>query len=450
MKKQKIIIGILTLSIVAVVSGFFAYIYTNTKVWTDLIYPGVKVEDEDLGGKTKNQAKKILKEKYSDAILNKSLIVKLPDSDKNYQIEYSKIDAKYNIDEVINEAFSYGKKSSLLKKYKLINKPQNKVFKLNFSYDSKPIKNFVSQIEKEVNKQPTNAKLNFSGGGFQVIPDKPGVKLKTEKLEKDMLSKINGDISDNAVVEAPIENINAKITADKLSTINTKISSYSTSYLGSSSERSNNIVLATNTINGTVVMPGETFSFNGVVGQRTAERGYKAAPVIIGNKVDSGLGGGTCQVSTTLYNAILRANIKASERSHHTVPSNYIGLGMDATVDYGNIDYKFVNSLPYPIYIEGYAANGTLGFNIYSNSKLAEKSYDIVNEVYETLEPSVQYVDDPDMAVGETAEEQSPSQGYKVRVYKNAYQNGKLIDRELVSNDIYLPINKVIKRGTKK
>ena len=108
------------------------------------------------------------------------------------------------------------------------------------------------------------------------------------------------------------------------------------------------------------------FSFNGVVGQRTAEKGYQAAPVIVGEKIENGLGGGVCQVSSTLFNAVASCNLESVERSHHTKPVHYVPQGMDATVDYGNIDYKFRNNLQSPVYIEAYTSNGNVVFNLYS------------------------------------------------------------------------------------
>ncbi len=192
-----------------------------------------------------------------------------------------------------------------------------------------------------------------------------------DKLEKEILSKINGDIkTPDIVVEAEIKTILANITKEKLQTINTTLSSFSSNFSSSAYGRSTNITLATKSINGTLLMPGQSFSFNGTVGQRTAAKGYKPAPVDIGTKVSTDYGGGICQVSTSLYNAIIRSNIKSTERNHHSIPSTYIPLGMDATVDWGNLDYKFINTLKFPIYIESFVHNKILTFNIYSNSSL--------------------------------------------------------------------------------
>lgn len=197
-----------------------------------------------------------------------------------------------------------------------------------------------------------------------------GKKLEKEKLEKETLSKISGSIGQNVNVNALVKQIPANIKGDSLKSINSLIGTYSTNFASSSSQRANNIALATKSINGKILMPGEVFSFNDTVGERTGERGYEPAPVIIGNKLESGLGGGICQVSTTLYNAVSRAGMTSIEREHHTMPVHYVPQGMDATVDYGNIDYKFKNIYQYPVYIQAYISNGNIIFNLYSNSSM--------------------------------------------------------------------------------
>lgn len=197
-------------------------------------------------------------------------------------------------------------------------------------------------------------------------------------------------------------------------------------------------------------MPGETFSFNETVGERTVKRGYRAAGVIIDDKIESGIGGGICQVSSTLYNAMLKANITAKERRPHSLPLTYVGKGLDATVDWGNIDFKFKNTLSTPMYIEGYTKDKKVFFNIYSDKALAKRTYQMATEIYDTIEPTVVYKDDPNIPEGETEVVKKPSKGYKVKVYRKTYENGKLIGTELVSKDFYKPVKGEIIRGTKK
>lgn len=452
MKRKSIIITIISVVVVigASTAAVQAYNISNTiNKYSNTIYPDVAIEDIDLSGMTKAEAIDLLQKKYGDVVLKKKINIKALNN--TYTIDYSKLNAKYEIEEAVDEAFSYGKDLKTFQKYKLIKSHEPMQYKLKFNYDAKPVKDFIADMQKKIDKSPINSNISMvSSGKFSVTKDESGLKLDTQKLEKDILDKINGDITGDIDINAKVDDVQASITADRLSKINTRISSFSTSFSGSSANRASNIVLATKSINGKVLMPGDTFSFNGVVGERTAQKGYKEAPVIVGNKLDSGLGGGICQVSTTMYNAVMRANINATERSHHTLPSHYIGLGMDATVDYGNIDYKFKNTLNFPIYIEGYAQGTNLVFNVYSDKSLTNRTYDLVSETYDIIQPGTNYIDDPNLYEGETVLDQPPSIGYKVRVYKKIYENGKLVGQELISNETYKKVDEVIRRGTKK
>ncbi|MHC6178481.1 VanW family protein [Clostridium sp. JNZ X4-2] len=372
LKNKLIVSAICVLAIfISISCGFIVYHYNDIKYWNDLVYPKVFVNNVDLSGKTKAEAESIIKKQYSDKIQQKKIYVIV--GDKKYELPYSKLSPGYNIDEVVSEAYSYGKDDNILKKYSLLKEPKVVNYKLKFSYNVKPVKALADEIENEVNSDPVNASLRMGSIGFEVTPQQDGIKLKKEDLEKELSSKIDGSIGQNLSVKAKLETIPASIKQDELKTVDTLISSFSTNYGSiSSSERANNIALATKSINGCVIMSGGTFSFNGVVGQRTAAKGYEAAPVIIGDKVESGLGGGICQVSTTLYNAVYKAGLTSTERVHHTLPVHYVGEGMDATVDYGNIDYKFRNDFKYPVYIEGYTSGGNVVFNLYSNSAVAK------------------------------------------------------------------------------
>ncbi len=449
--KKKLPLGIIiALGVLAIgVVGFITYQYNTVKAWSDLVYPGVKIEGEDLSGKTKDQAKKIIEQKYGAVIAKKKINIKTPD--RNYILDYSKLNPKYNMDDVVNEAFTYGKSENLLKKYMIIKGSKQKQYTLKFTYNVKPVNELVDSIEKDINKDPVDATLKGSGGNFTVVPDVKGIKLQKDKLQKEVISKLDGKVGQDVNIQAPTEALTAKITSDKIGSINARIGGYSTDYGSiSSSERANNIILSTRSINGKILMPGDSFSFNDVVGERTAQKGYQSAGIIVGNQVESGLGGGICQVSTTLYNAVLRANIKSTERSHHTLPSHYVPLGMDATVDYDNLDYKFKNTLSYPIYIEGDSSGGVVAFNIYSNDSLSSIVTDINSQVYQTIQPEVKYVDDANLPEGQTESVQPPYTGYKVKVTKTTSQSGKVISEELISDDYYKPVDGVIKKGIKK
>ncbi|NMM65288.1 hypothetical protein HBE96_22150 [Clostridium sp. P21] len=367
-KKSKLIMPFVALIIIllSVCSGYITYHYNYVKYCDNFIYPGVTVEGVSLSEKTKEQAKDIIESNFSKQIVKKNVNINV--EDKNYTLSYSKINPKYNVDDAVNNAFNYGKNSNILKKYFLLKSEKGANFKLNFSYDDKPIKELINKVQSEVNRDPVNATLQFANNNFSVVPEVSGKKLDKDKLEKETLSKIDGNVGQDSNVNAQVKTVSAKINADMLKGVDSLIATYSTNFGASSPQRANNIVLATKSINGKILMPGDIFSFNDIVGERTEARGYEPAPVIIGNKLESGLGGGICQVSTTLYNAVYKTEMASIEREHHTMPVHYVPQGMDATVDYGNIDYKFKNTLQYPVYIQSYIANSNIVFNLYSNS----------------------------------------------------------------------------------
>lgn len=447
-KGNKKIRNLIFAVILLLISAAISYVYFTTQKFDSVMLPGVNIEDVDLSGKSKEEAIQILREKYSNPILGKKVNIKTPK--RTYTINYSELNPQYNIIETVEGALTYGKDLNIISRYKIIKKPEIKKYKLKFSYNHKPVDDMISTISKDINSKPVEATINLVNGDFQVTKDKKGFELESKKLSEYIASKISERSNEDINADAPIKSLGAKVTAEALKTVNSKIGSFSTSFTSSSEARSTNISLATQSINGKVLMPGDTFSFNEVVGERTKERGYKEAGVIVNQQLDSGVGGGICQVSSTLYNALLRGNIKTTERVHHTFPSTYVEKGLDATVDWGNIDLKFKNTFDYPIYIEGFTSNKNVYFNIYSNSSLAKRSYSITTEVYSTIEPTTKYIDDPTLPVGQTEVVKQARSGYRVRAYKNIYENGKLIGREQISNDYYIPINGVIKRGTKK
>jgi len=446
-KKAIIILGVLVL--LGTIT-FTSYSYVKVKQWDSLIFPEVKIGNEDLTGKTKEEAQDIIKDKYSSQVIKKK--INIVAGDKKYSLDYSMLDAKYNINEALEEAVSYGKDMNMFEKYKAIKNPVQKQIELKFEYNDKYVDQILEQIVKDTNKKPVDATITMvSSGKFNVTNDVVGKQLEVEKLKASIKSKINGALSEATVsIEATIQEVKPKVTAATLNAIDKRISSFSTNFESSAEGRAINIGLSTKSINGTLLMPGDVFSFNGVVGERTQQKGYQSAGIIVGDRLEQGLGGGICQVSSTLYNAILGTELMSVERIHHTFPSGYIPIGQDATVDYGNLDYKFKNSYNYPIFIEGYVSNRNLYFNIYSNSALAKKTYTVSNEILESIEPKTEKIPDPTKYEGEVEIVQKAYTGYKVRVTRKTFENGVLINTQVINNDTYKVINGIIKVGTKK
>lgn len=421
--------------------------YYYVRNWEDKIYPTTFINGIDVSGKRKEEALKIVKNSLKE-IKEDNILIKA--DNKSYTLQLSKINPQYNIEDTVNKALSYGKNLSFLKKASEIKNPKEKKFNINIKYDTKYIEDFISSIEKDINKSPINATIKITAPDkISITKDVKGIKLDKKYLMDNILSKVNST-DDNSEIIAKTESYSASITEEKLKQINSIVSSFSTNFSGSPEGRITNIQIATNTLNGILLMPGDTFSFNKIIGSSTTDKGYKEAPIIINNKLEKGIGGGLCQVSTTLYNAVIRTNVKSIERVNHSLPPAYIDPGFDATVSYNDVDYKFKNTLSYPMYIEGYSSDGKIVFNIYSNSSLNKIKYNLVNEIYDKTEPKK--VEEPDASLPEGTIEkvQSAKPGCKVKVYLIGYKNGKEVSRELISNDVYKPSNEIIKIGTKK
>ena len=192
------------------------------------------------------------------------------------------------------------------------------------------------------------------------------------------------------------------------------LSSYSTNYSVRDRDRTTNLILAANKINGMVLMPGETFSYNKVVGERTISAGYREAPIYVSGEVVDGVGGGICQITTTLYNAVVYANLEIVERSNHQFVPSYARASRDATVVYGAIDFKFKNNRDYPIKLECSVANGTANFQVWG----------------------LRTADDYEVEITDRVTGSSANAIYS-EAYKILKQNGQVVRTFLLSRDIY-------------
>lgn len=451
MEKSKLLKAGISVAAVAVLaaSGYVINAYSKIKSFNDCIYPKVKVQNVDIGGKTKEEAKAILSDKFNNLSSNQKIIV--TNEGKEYLLDLSSVKISYNFDEVIETAFNFGKDKSFTDKYRTIKNEVGTDISLKYSVDESTIDNYIASIKSDINKEPIDAKINIVGGRPQAIKEINGRKINDAKLKEQIIALIKDHKNPMDKLSVDIESTVPRVISDKIASVSTLVSSFTTSFGSSSSGRATNINLAAKTISGTLLLPGDTFSFNNIVGDTTADKGYQPAGVIIGDKIEQDYGGGVCQVSTTLYNTIMKMNLKPAERHPHNLPVSYVPVGTDAAISYGSLDFQFKNELTYPLYIEGYTQGGKLTFNIYSNPAVVDsnKTYTLRNDVYETIAPQISYVDDASMNAGEEKVIQGSSQGYKAKSYLDVYENGTLVRSEQIGNDTYSPINGKIAKGTK-
>ena len=267
----------------------------------------------------------------------------------------------------------------------------------------------LDTIYNEIHKAPVDA--YYTQNPFSVYPSETGLDFGITLDEaKNLLQENNSEFA------IPLKTLYPNVTTNMIGTeaFPDLLSEFSTNYSASNRNRTTNLILAANKINGTVLMPGETFSYNKVVGERTIAAGYKEAPIYVSGRVEDGLGGGICQITTTLYNAVLYANLEIVERSNHQFVPSYANASRDATVVYGAIDFKFKNNRNYPIKITCSVENGIANFKILGLKTDNDYQVEITSRITGTTANAI----------------------YS-EAYKTLKQNGKVINSKILSRDTY-------------
>ena len=303
------------------------------------------------------------------------------------------------------------------------------------------IEKIYNEIKKEaqnayISQEPLEVHSHVNGVDFAISLEEAKNILEEQKEEYIIPLKIT-------IPEITLNDLGKEAFPQILGT-------FSTTYNTSNQNRITNLKLASEKIDGTIILPGETFSYNKVVGERTIAKGYKEAAVYAGGKVVDGIGGGICQLSSTLYNSVLYANLEITSRSNHRFLTSYVTAGRDATVSWGTIDFCFKNTRSYPIKITSEVKNGVVTTSIYGIKE--EKEYEVVIEskVTEVIPYSTKYVKDSTLKEDEEEIVQYGANGAKSETYKIVKYNGIVVSREQISSDIYSPIERIVKRGTKK
>ena len=299
----------------------------------------------------------------------------------------------------------------------------------------------IDKIHNEVYKEVKDA--YYTQNPFTVYPEEEGIDFDVETA-KTTITEEKEEYEIPLKITKPsktIKDIGTEAFPDLISTFSTK-------YNAGNANRTTNLRLAANKINGTVLLPNEEFSYNAVVGERTINAGYKMAATYSNGAVVDGLGGGICQISSTVYDAVVMAHLKITTRRNHQFVTSYVPAGKDATVVWGSQDFKFVNSRKYPVRITASVQGGVATVQVWGIKEDVEYDISIETKKIAIIPPATETIQDASLPAGQQKVVQAGSNGSKVEAYKVTKLNGQIVSTTLLSRDTYNAMKRRVRVGT--
>lgn len=409
---------------------------------------GVLVDGINVSGMTKKEAEAVVTAHLQDKLSQKRITLSYMDE----QLELSAADLglSYDVAGVINEAYQYNKMETdsteqRFNKTAYLSRGVN--FQPELVLDEARLRKSLEQYAAQRVISPVNAVAAFDAETetFSYTPELDGVRINIDKLMQDVKAALTS--GENAVVQVTGETAPADITVSDLKKNTVLVSTFETT-AAYNPNRNVNISLITAAVNGTEIKPGETLSINGLVGQRTTEKGYLPASAISDGILVDEVGGGICQLAGTLYNAALLADLEIVERYRHTWPSDYLPIGQDSTLAWDTKDLKIRNPKEYSIFISARFQDQKVTVKIYGQPLPEGVTIKVQNNIVKEYPPGkteVRYTSN--LPAGKTQTVRKPHKGYKVEVYRIYYKNGVETDREKVSTDNYPALNKIVLKG---
>ena len=510
-RKKAIIISLILVILMAIFSTIFAFININN----EKIISGVTIKGIEVSGLTKEEAMAKLETIYSEKLekdlklkygeyeseLNPTLMEVKYDIENavneayllgkdgnifinNYKILSTLIQKKdINVDMTLNEEItkqtindmgqnlpgimlesSYtvegnkliitkGKDGIVIDTDTLLNKVKKNLNDINKreeyieipTINKSPTPIDIDKIHSEVYKEAKDA--YYTKNPFTVYPEVEGVDFDVAAAKK----MIETENKEEYVIQLKITK--PKVTIDQIGpeAFPDQLSTFKTRYDASDKDRTTNLILACKKLDGKVIMPGETFSYNATLGPRSTATGYKNAKVYENGEVVDGIGGGICQISSTLYNAALMADMEIVERRNHQFVTSYVGAGRDATVVYGLTDFKFKNTRKYPIKLKASSVSGIATISIFGiKEEEREYTYTFKTNTISTIPFTTKYVEDASLQPGQEVVKQKGANGLVTQTYMTKMKNGKVISSQLLSKDTYSAMQKIIRRGKAK
>lgn len=415
------------------------------------ILKGVTIDGVDVSGMSRREAVQAL-EAHEAEIGSQTITLKI--GDETVETDLSSFGVSYANEEVVDEALGIGRVGNIVKRYKDQKDLQHggRELALSWEADRAKVKAYVEENCTVFDREAQNASLSRTNGAFDFVPGTQGLVLDVDGSVQVIMDYLEQGISSEEP-ERTLE-LKTKITepegsAEQLSEVKDLLGSFTTSFSTSSAKRCMNLSSGAEHINGTVLYPGESFSTYETVAPFTEENGYAMAGSYLNGEVVDSMGGGICQVSTTLYNAVLRAELEVTERYPHSMTVHYVELSEDAAIAGTYKDFKFVNSTDAPIYIEGYtSADKKITFNIYGKeTRDKNRTVSFESVTVEKVGGNTILREDGGQPLGYKSASKA-STGYIAELYKVVKVNGVETERTRINKSTYKGSDRVVTYGT--
>lgn len=413
------------------------------------VYNGVSFNGHSLGGKKKAEVYALLLE-VNKTMEAQQVVLYCSIIDKKIISNYREMGISVDKEKIWDQAVSIGRSGrwwkDLWKRWQLRKNPEE--IPLQMGIDKEKMRQKLYELTLPWHQDPKDAEL--------VIKKDDNIEIKTHEYGKEIdISAAAIELEESAALNSgggimvniafvPLKPAKLKSDIEMLN-IKGLICKYRTKFNTARINRTHNIELAAKALDNCLIAPGAVFSFNDTVGPRTIEKGYDEADIILQNELVSGVGGGVCQVSTTLYNAVLHAELEIVERTPHTMLISYVSPGLDATVVYGYRDLKFRNTTKGCLIIKTSIYQGNLEVKIYG-MPVKERKVVVKSTKEKEIPPQTIFREDSHVPKGKYILERAGQKGYIYKVERYIYDaQGKLLNQELISRDYYPPVDQIIK-----
>jgi len=416
----------------------------------DKIEQGIYIGDIDVSGMSVIEAKQAVLD-YVEA-LEESQITLNAMNDNSISVPLSDLSLTWANEEIVEQAAEIGKKGNIVKRYKILKdlQKENQVFDIAFDFDKSKLKKIIETDCEPFNVSAQDATLRREDGRFIIEPGLTGVKIDVDGSVNAVYDYLETEWDgQDADVDLVVTAEEPRGTEEELSKVKDVLGTFTTDYSSSGGNRSGNVANGASLINGTLLYPGDSFSVYEAVSPFTEANGYYMAGSYLNGMVVESLGGGICQVSTTLYNAVLRSELEVTERHNHSMIVTYVDPSADAAISGTAKDFKFVNNLEHPIYIEGTTANKKITFTVYGvETRPANREVTYVsNVISKTVPEGEKVIADGSHAIG-FVDVQSSHTGYVAELWKIVKEDGVEVSREQVNKSTYQATPRTATVGT--